>query len=176
MAKTGLLQVSVIFLSLITETLQWELFGNSEKFWQRENCMVERGFSVAIFLYHSFEKFIWEPYVVSKNFWQRNHFTNARRLSAFYFKPFLSHIVEKLHEDFFVVPESFWELKIFMDARGFITFSRRKRFELQYRKSSLRTVLWFKKFLVARKLHGWDRWVSRFAIAIVLYHSFRFFH
>ena len=84
----------------------------------------------------------------------------------------------KVHWELFDVSEIFWQRKLLKNARRDTAFFRRAIFVSQYREISLGTLRCFKKFRLAKKLHGRERerGIPRFSVALFLCHSFGNLH
>ena len=105
-------------------------------------------FSVANFLYQSFESFLWELFVVSENFSQRKYLGMRRGISRFPVDFVSTHNTENFHWELFSVSRKLSHRKVCMDERrGYHVFPS-KFFKSQYQRNSLGKLRRFRNFLL----------------------------
>ena len=120
-------------------------------------------FSVANFLYQSFESFLWELFVVSEKFWKRKYLGMRRGYHVFQSILFVSEY-QKISlgalQCFRKIPVA----KSLNGCEGGYHVFRSILFDSWYRKLSLGTFQCFKKYVAAKSLYGWEKGISRFSV------------
>ena len=149
---------SKLSVSHFTEKLHWKLFVVSEKIWQRKRFRDARGishFSVEIFCVSLYQKLHWDFFGASKNFWMQKVCMDERRAYQVFLWKFFWITTEFFHSEIFGVLGKFsvreeiygqdWGYRKVLST--FFLSQNTKKFHRELFRC-------FKKFLVAKKLHG----------------------